>query len=225
MTIVEVFHDGRAADFHGLDWPVITGPHIWHFQPTRSALILGSTQNESLIDVDVCNERHIDVVRRRSGGGVVLLQPDHTVWIDVILPSSHRRWQMDVGQSAQWVGEVFATSLSDLGCGPFVVHSGAMQRSEWSNLVCFAGRGSGEVFDQQGSKVVGISQRRTRQWARFQCAVSINWDPDTLIDLLRPPRPSVTEIAHVGSSLKVSGEDVSAAVIEALVIALDDDSR
>jgi lipoate-protein ligase A len=225
MTIVKVFRDGRAADFHGLDWPIIAEPHIWHFLPTRSALILGSTQDESLIDVDVCNERDIEVVRRRSGGGVVLLQPGNTVWIDVILPSSHPRWQVDIGMSAHWVGEVFAATLSDLGCGPFVVHAGAMQRSEWSNLVCFAGRGSGEVFDQRGSKVVGISQRRTRQWARFQCAVSINWDPDTLVDLLRPPRPSVTEIAQVGSALRVSVDDVSAAVIEALTIALDDRPR
>ena len=225
MTVVEVFSDGRAGEFHGLDWPVISEPHIWHFLPRRSALVLGSTQDESLIDLDICKERNIDVVRRRSGGGVVLLQPGNTVWIDVVLPSNHRRWQVDIGKSAQWVGEVFAASLSDLGCGPFVVHSGALQKSVWSNLVCFAGRGSGEVFDQQGSKVVGISQRRTRQWARFQCAVSINWDPVTLIDVLRSPRPSVSEIAHVGSSLKVSGEQVSTAVIEDLIIAMDDGPR
>jgi hypothetical protein len=52
-----------------------------------------------------------------------------------------------------------------------------MVRTEWSDRVCFAGIGPGEVLDAAGRKVVGISQRRTRGSARFQCAALGRWDP------------------------------------------------
>ena len=42
----------------------------------------------------------------------------------------------------------------------------------WCPLVCFAGVGPGEVL-AGGRKLVGISQRRTRAGARFQCAVHV----------------------------------------------------
>jgi lipoate-protein ligase A len=67
-------------------------------------------------------------------------------------------------------------------------------RTRWSSLVCFSGLGPGEVH-ADGRKVVGISQRRTRRWARFQCAAYLHWDPAALVSLLVPPRPSAEELA------------------------------
>src|SRR5690606_25915326 len=67
---------------------------------------------------------------------------------------------------------------------PATVHHGALQRRPWSDLVCFAGLGPGEVTVPGGAKVVGISQRRTRAAARFQCAALLDWDPGSLLDLL-----------------------------------------
>lgn len=236
MTLLEIFREGRAGDFHARDWPSDHEPRIWWFHPIRAALVLGSTQTLESVDVEACAERDIDIVQRRSGGGAVLLQPGGTVWIDVLLPSDHPQWRLDIGDSALWIGEVCATTLSDMGCGPMEVHTGAMQRSPWSSLVCFAGRGAGEVFDARGSKVVGISQRRTRQWARFQCVISLAWDPETLIRILRPPRPTLSEISTAGSTLlrtpraegsssaqseTLDGEVVGAAIVGALQAVLD----
>jgi lipoate-protein ligase A len=226
MTIVEIFRDGGASDFHGRDWPVVVetdepDAHLWWFQPSRSALVLGSTQDFAVVDTEECAARGIDIVRRRSGGGAVLLQPGNTLWIDVVLPSHHLLWRNDIGEAALWIGDTCATTLMELGCENLMVHRGPMLRSDWSNLVCFAGRGSGEVFDADGSKVVGISQRRTRHWARFQCVVSIKWDPETLCQVLRPPRPSVSEIADAGSSLSVDATTAGTAIIEALTAVLD----
>jgi hypothetical protein len=60
-----------------------------------------------------------------------------------------------------------------------------MERGAWGQLVCFAGLGPGEVTaGLGGAKVVGISQRRTRAGARFQCAVPLAWDPGRLAALL-----------------------------------------
>ena len=51
------------------------------------------------------------------------------------------------------------------------------------SLVCFAGLGPGEVT-VAGAKALGISQRRTRAGARFQCAVPRTWDASTLAAVL-----------------------------------------
>ena len=66
-----------------------------------------------------------------------------------------------------------------------LVHTGEMIRTLWSSAVCFAGVGPGEVL-VDGAKVVGISQRRTRAGARFQCAVMRTWDPSELARIFAP---------------------------------------
>lgn len=64
-----------------------------------------------------------------------------------------------------------------------MIHRDRLQRTRWGRLVCFGAVGPGEV-SVAGRKVVGISQRRTRGGARFQCLVLDGWDPGPLLDLL-----------------------------------------
>ena len=122
------------------------------------------------------------MVRRRSGGGAVLVHPDDPLWVDVHLPASDPLWEDDVAEAAWWVGETWAAALGQLG-RPAEVHRGPLERTAWSDRVCFAGRGPGEV-SVEGRKVVGLAQRRTRGGARFQCAALRRWDPAVLVDLL-----------------------------------------
>lgn len=225
MTAVEIFRGGSAGAYHGRELPERLVPHVWRFAPSRPALVLGSTQSDALVDAPRCAELGVDVVRRRSGGGAVLLAPGRNVWIDVLVPAGHRVWRSDIGESPRWLGHAMAETVGRTTGETYTVHSGAMQHSPWSSLVCFAGRGPGEVFDRTGSKVVGISQRRTRTWARFQCAISCRWDPGMLVDLLRPPRPKVQDIATCGADLDVDVEDLASAVIAELVRVLDVDDE
>lgn len=53
----------------------------------------------------------------------------------------------------------------------------------WSGYACFAGLGPGEV-SVGGRKVVGLSQRRTRQGAVFHCALHLTIAPSALAALL-----------------------------------------
>ena len=53
------------------------------------------------------------------------------------------------------------------------------------NVACFAAVGPGEVVVGD-AKVVGISQRRTRELARFQTVAYLDWEAAELLDLLAP---------------------------------------
>lgn len=183
---------GSAADFHERPVPADAGHSVWWFDVERPAVVVGSTQPLDLVDAEAAAQAGTEVVRRRSGGGAVHLVPGAVTWVDLILPATDPRWTDDVTRSFHWVGEAWAQVLQQLGHAEPVVHDGALVRSAWSHVACFAGLGPGEVT-LAGKKVVGISQRRTRHGARFQCALIHRWDPIGLVDLL-----AIDEIDRLG---------------------------
>jgi lipoate-protein ligase A len=159
--------------------PVQRTLRFW--RPDATALVLGSTQSDSV----VAPETKLPVVRRRTGGGAVLLAPGEQVWADVAIPAADPLWEADVGRAFWWLGEAWATALTNLGApaAAVEVHREGHLATDWSDLVCFAGLGSGEVT-LGGRKVVGISQRRTRHGALFQCAALLAWDPRPVLAAL-----------------------------------------
>ena len=158
-----------------------------------SALALGSTQSIDDVDLNAAERLEVDVFNRQSGGGAVLLDPRAQLWIDVVIGRSDPLWNDDVSLASQWLGDVWVTALRSVGVEG-VVHRGAMETSALSPVVCFAGLAAGEVT-VDGAKVVGISQRRTRAGARFQCSVPLRWDAERHAELLAPG------IARVGASV------------------------
>ncbi len=174
---IERFREAPSAS-HARDLPDPTVRAVWVFEPTVPALVLGSTQ-----PMAVAAAGDVEVVRRRSGGGAVLVVPSDILWVDVLVPAGDELWDDDIGRSFGWLGETWQAALADVGAAT-TVHAGALVRTRWSDLVCFAGLGPGELLNEAGEKVIGLSQRRTRDAARFQCAVLGRWDAATLLDLL-----------------------------------------
>ncbi len=207
---------GSAVDFHARPLPTDPHPHIWWFTPKQSALVLGSTQNLSIVDSTECRKRGIEIVKRRSGGGAVLLSSETTVWIDVVLPATHELSVSDIGQAPLWLGKLFQQVLIDLGVADLTLHETAMEKTDWSTLICFAGRGPGEVFTSNGHKVVGISQRRTREWVRFQIVVSLAWRPEIFLALLNAPKPNLEDILQCGSDISLDAHLVGQTLFDAL---------
>lgn len=164
-----------VADLHARDLPAEVTRTVEICAPVDGALVLGSTQDVSVVDTGAVRARNLRVVRRRSGGGAVLVEPGGLTWIEVLIPRDDPHWNDDVGKSVEWLGWVCHDALANCGLvtGP---PSGSMQRTRWSSLVCFAGLGPGELT-VDGAKVVGISQRRTRAGARFSVSVPHRWDP------------------------------------------------
>jgi lipoate---protein ligase len=179
---------GSAGAFHARPVPDDAPFALWSFEVTSPAVALGSRQAPDTLDLEECARQGLDVVRRRSGGGVVLLVPGEIVWIDVVVPAGHACWSDDVRESMVRIGERWVEALGPLHPDALRVHRGGVDRTPWSELVCFAGAGPGEVF--AGSrKLVGISQRRTRAVARFQCAVHRRYDAARTVSVLAAPLP------------------------------------
>lgn len=69
-----------------------------------------------------------------------------------------------------WLGESIARALGEVGINGAHVYKGALQTRDLPVSVCFAGLGPGEVKVGE-RKLVGVSQRRTREAALFQCSL------------------------------------------------------
>jgi lipoate-protein ligase A len=156
---------GTAADLHR-PWPdeVRRSRRVMAICAPLApvTLVLGSAQREVVPGLE-----DVVVVHRSSGGGAVLIAPRSQVWIEVWLPRTDPLWDDDVLRSSWWLGEAWRDALADLGVSDLDVHEGRLARTAWSDLICFAGVGPGELRWRE-RKLVGISQRRDRHGARFQ---------------------------------------------------------
>ncbi len=197
-------HDsvGDAGEFHSTD-PQPIRSATFHMV-AATTLVLGSAQRDSDVDQRVADALDIAVVKRRSGGGAVLLVPGEFVWLDLMIPAGDALWADDVGHAMVWVGQLWQHALGDLGMtsdvnrpgsAGGVVNNGNAGEAQWSRQICFAGLGSGEVV-QGERKVVGVSQRRTRAAARFQSVCHLRWRPELVAALVAPPRPLAADIAR-----------------------------
>jgi len=185
-------HHGRAGTLHALEVRADAERSVWVMTLSVDALVLGSTQNRAVVAPGVLDGEAIDVVTRRSGGGAVLLGRSNTVWVDVVIPRDDPLWVDDVGRSFDWLGTTWAATLVRLGCfagHDVAVHCGPLRRTPESDLVCFAGMGPGEVT-VDGCKTIGLSQRRGREGARFQCLVHVGEGHPAaeIMSLLREPQ-------------------------------------
>ena len=160
-------------------------------------LVLGSTQPTELVGRVAMRERRVELARRRGGGGAVYLGPGEQLWLDAWIPRDDPLWVVDVSAAAEWVGAWWLMALAHVGLGEqgFEVHVGRSVPGDLGDLVCFAGRGPGEVF-QGARKVVGLSQWRAREGALFSSCAYLRWDPVPLLGLMDVDEVGKEELAR-----------------------------
>ena len=188
---------------------------------TAPALVLGSTQPDDVVDRARADSAGLDVTRRHTGGGTVLVRPGELLWADVFVPAGDPLWTDDVGRAFRWLGPVWTSALRTLGVDARW-HGGPLMETRWSRRVCFAGVGPGEVLIGD-RKVVGIAQRRTRAGARFHCAALRVWDADALLAVLSlagdERRAAASELPTVAVGVDIDLERLEAAFVKQLTVA------
>jgi lipoate---protein ligase len=201
---------GTAGELHDLAWPDPVVPTVWLLEAERPALVLGSTQSSAEVDATRLAAAGIELAHRRSGGGAVLVEPGASTWIDVVLPRGDARWRDDVSRSFDWLARVWCGALSSLGVDTDV-HDGALVCGAHGRRVCFASVGPGEL-SVDGAKLVGLSQRRTRDGGRYQCLCHRVWHPEPLAALGIDPA-ELPPVATIDRSVA----EVQQAFVDALV--------
>jgi lipoate-protein ligase A len=166
----------------------------------EATLVLGSGQSMDVLDATKLGS--MPVRRRRGGGGLVLLQPDD-LWIDWWIPATDARWSHDVRVSSLQVGGWWRDTLEPRVSGVISVHEEPLEGDVLHRVVCFAGRGPGEVF-VDGRKAVGLAQWRVREGI-FLTTVLHAGPSEGVVDLLTDPPPGLREALdhHVSSSLEL----------------------
>ncbi len=171
-----------AAALHG-SWPSPTGRAGRAVALCTvvgpSALVLGSTQRSEAVDTGRAGRAGVDIVRRGTGGAAVLVSPAAQVWLEAWIPRADPLWDDDVIRSSWWLGETWAQALEGLGAPSLSVHRERATRTAWSDALCFAGVGPGEVT-LATAKVVGVAQRRDRHGARLHSMAMVSWQPSLL---------------------------------------------
>jgi lipoate---protein ligase len=182
-------------------------------------MVLGSTQDASILDAEAMARHGVEQIRRRSGGGAVLLQPQRAVWIDTWVPRADPLWSDDVTRSSAWVGSWWAESLP---IADLEVHKGPAIASRWSDRICFAGVTAGEVL-RNGRKVVGIAQWRSREGALSHSLayLGIEWRLMTeLLDLGTEGEEAARELeastASLADLVSMESAEITSTLLERL---------
>lgn len=187
-----------ASDLHGaagaVDGELAERRVLTLCVPERAAVVLGSAQPDGDVDASAVASLGLDLVRRRSGGGAVFVDPADSVWIEAWIPRSDPLWVEDVSASMLWLGRAWAEVLADV-TSPEVI-TAPHDPGTWGRTVCFLGTAPGEVRGRAG-KIVGISQRRDRRGARLQCVVYRRWDPTKWSVLADPGARSALEAMEI----------------------------
>lgn len=207
---------GSAQEHHGASFPAGATAHAWDLRVTRPALVLGGRQSISDKSRSVAEAAGVEVTSRRSGGGAVWIDPDTAVWIDFFIPTGHNWFDSDLTATFLRVGELWLTALFLCGIEGSVYAGRPDASDDLANRACFGGLGWGEIT-VNGSKVVGLSQRRTRDGARVQCLADISGNSARVGDYL-DLTAAESSVLSARCGVPVSSEAAIAARLRAVLL-------
>lgn len=173
-----------AGELHAIAMPEgdDSAAELWVMEPTVPAVVMGSSQSADAFAVERLAADGVELAVRRSGGGAVFIAPGSVVWVDLLVPKSSR-WPDGLVETFMIAGRLWRDALVACGFdGLDLVEQGPGGAPE-SRAACWAGRGWGEVVAGP-TKIVGLSQRRTRWGARVQTMAVLDTSPRRVCDYL-----------------------------------------
>jgi lipoate-protein ligase A len=120
---------------------------------------------------------------RDSGGGAVVVGPDMQIWLGVYERTADGDSNRpSISASLLSLGAQIQQGLRMIGAPAGEIVTRPTPRCLVSSLVCFAGASYGEIL-VDGRKIVGISQRRTRELVISHAMVLTEPSQDMLYEL------------------------------------------
>lgn len=147
---------------------------------SRPTLSLGYFQSVADVDLEECQRRGFDWVRRPTGGRAVL--HDHELTYSMIAPIEVLGGS--VAQSHEKISRALARGLEKLGLHAEFVQSRASVKE--ASAACFAAPAMVELT-VQGKKVIGSAQMRTKKSLLQHGSIPITIDFDALAAVLKLP--------------------------------------
>lgn len=203
-----------AGELHAVAPIWRQGVRVVRCVPTSPALVLGSRQSDDIVNSSAVERQGLEVVRRRSGGGAVLVDSNRSIWVDIEVGVEDPRYRAEPMSMMAEVGRWWMEALRSLNCCPPDIwqFEGAMERDAGGDVICFAGRAHGELIVGE-SKLVGLSQRRTRDGARVQGQLHFVDPTDVVLAVLAHPVPHPRRPASLSSACRAT---VDSGLVEAL---------
>ena len=126
------------------------------YQWQRPTASLGATQNiEKVIDLDFCRERGIDVVRRITGGKLVLHHEEITY---SLCSSDAAAFTSTLAGSYKLISRALLLGLEKMGVRPAASYQAPPFYAK-SDLPCFSHPARDEI-EVDGKKIIGSAQKR-----------------------------------------------------------------
>lgn len=193
---------------------------LYWSQAESAGLVLGFSQQESVLNPRALFTQAIPLYHRRAGGTAVLVGPE-LLSLDAFLPTGHPLILPDIVESYRWFGTAWVKTLSSLGVDSRVVlpeeaheqrallkEEATRSRESILKRACFGSISSYEVI-ANGHKVVGLDMIRRRTGSLLQAGVLLSWNMEPLVELLGHTQEEQA-ILREGLSERAIGLDILA---------------
>lgn len=151
-------------------------PTLRFYDWLNPAFSFGYFQNiASDVDVHVCREEKIELVKRMTGGGTVIHGWDLTY--SLILP--RYSGEKSVSQMYQIIGKNLVNAFVKLGI-PATCYDTHANQSDNPHNICLTNLVENDVL-LNGKKIAGASVRRNRNGVLFQGYISLDMPPDHIL--------------------------------------------
>ena len=172
-------------------------PTLYWSQAEPEGLVLGFSQQPTILNTQVLAHHPLPIYHRRAGGTAVLVGP-HLLGLDVMLPAGHPLILPDLVENYRWLGETWVATLRELGIAtravsPTEAHAqrdllkqpATRARESVLRRACYGSLSPYEVVaTTKNLKVVGLDMIRRRTGTLLQAGVLLHWDTEKLSALL-----------------------------------------
>ena len=131
------------------------------------------------IDVDRCEAHRVSLVRRMTGGGIVIHGWDVTY--SIIVPHGTGVIPSDISASYCWIANRLLKGFHRIGV-PATLQGRKSGTAETGPNTCLANPAEHDVM-LDGKKIAGVSQRRNRIGGVYQGYIALNMPPSEILTL------------------------------------------